>query len=170
MSDQVPTPAEFPPLNKSELALLAKLARALMPTHGADATAAVERVSNQTRNVREIVTVLALDISDESKRAAFMRRAKDAVRTHREARKAAAPEAGGFSNRRTMELTPELMARAEQALAASVGKSAGVLVARYASSTDSSRDFFAQLSLHLRTPSERSMLFAAARAHHATTR
>jgi hypothetical protein len=96
-----------------------------------------------------------------------LRRAKVAVHAHREAKKNTPSTLGGFSNRRNTQLTPELMACAEAALAPAVGVHASVLVARYASSTDSSRDFFDQLALHLRTPKERKMLFKAARRHNA---
>lgn len=170
MSDQrksSPPPSgktELPPLNDSEVALLATFARALLPTHGAAAVEKVKSVANQTRNLREIISLLANDIADESKRSAFVRRAKVAVHAHREARKSAAASGpSGFTNRRTTPLTAELMAKAEEALKPAVGEHAAVLVARYASSTDSSRDFFEQLSTHLRTPAERKSLFKAAR-------
>jgi hypothetical protein len=161
---------ELPPLNDSEVALLATFARALLPSHGAAAVEKVKSVASQTRNLREIISLLAHDIADESKRSAFVRRAKVAVHAHREARKSTASnDPSGFTNRRITPLTPELMAHAEEALKPSVGEHAAVLVARYASSTDSSRDFFEQLSTHLRTPAERKSLFKAARRANAAS-
>jgi hypothetical protein len=155
--------AEPRPLNDGEIALLAELARALLPTHGAQSVDTVKRAADKTRNLREIITLLAHDIADESKRAAFMRRAKVAVHSHREQKRSEPPQPSGFTNRRTTQLTAEMMTSAEEIVAPFLGSQAGILVARYASSTDNSRDFFDQLASHLRTPQERKMLFRAAR-------
>ncbi len=152
-----------PALNNDEISLLAEISKALLPAHGAHAVEIVKRVTEQTRNVREIVQTLAVGIDDAEKRAYFVRRAKLAVEQYRAQKTFLVKSSGANKERRMTPLTPEQMACAEEVVSVTLGKQASVLVARYASSTDNSRDFFEQLSAHLMTTKERTALFKAAR-------
>jgi hypothetical protein len=60
-------------------------------------------------------------------------------------------------------ISPELMQRAETALAAVIGPLAKVLVARYAKSAPSSRQFFESLGGHIRNLEERQAFFQMVR-------
>ena len=152
-----------PALNNDEILLLAEMSKALLPAHGARAVEVVKRVTDQTRNIREIVQTLAVGVHDAEKRAYFVRRAKLAVEKHR-ARKTFFVRGPGVSKERRLKpLSSEQMACAEEVMSVTLGAQASVLVARYASSTDNSRDFFEQLSTHLSTSKERTALFKAAR-------
>ena len=151
------------PLNHDEISLLAEFSKALLPTHGAIAVAAVKQVTDETRNVREIVRQLADGIEDEHKRGLFIRRAKLAVEMHRAQRLSATAELRQSSERRSSPLSAEQMSHAEELLTTTFGPKASVLVARYASSTDNSRDFFEQLATHLTSLKERTAFFKAAR-------
>ena len=69
---------------------------------------------------------------------------------------------GGHQNtggRPATPITSELMQRGEAALAPIIGPLASVLVTRYASVAENSRDFFERLAGHLRTPEERDVFF-----------
>lgn len=162
MTESSPNP-KLRPLNEDEISLLAEFSKALLSTHGATAVEIVKNVTDETRNVREIVRQLADKIGDESKRSLFIRRAKLAVETHRANTLSATQELAKKAERRRSVLTPEQMACAEDALSSTFGPKASILVARYASSTDNSRDFFDQLSTHLTSLKERAALFKAAR-------
>ena len=162
MTDPLSTPSRRP-LNEDEISLLAEFSKALLPTHGVAAVALVKKVTDETRNVREIVRELADSIDDQSKRALFIRRAKLAVETLRDQKLSATQELAKKAERRRSQITAEQMACAEAALLSTFGPKASVLVARYASSTDNSRDFFEQLSTHLTSLKERAALFKAAR-------
>jgi hypothetical protein len=162
MTDPLSTP-KTRPLNEDEISLLAEFSKALLPTHGAAAVGIVKKVTDETRNLRDIVRQLADYIDDETKRALFIRRAKLAVETLRERKLTATQELAKKAERRRSPLTTEQMACAEDALSSTFGPKASVLVARYASSTDNSRDFFDQLSTHLTSLKERTVLFKAAR-------
>lgn len=151
------------PLSDDEISLLAEFSKALLPTHGTGAVAMVKKITDETRNVREIVRQLADSIGDETKRKLFIRRAKLAVETLRERKLSATQELAKKAERRRSALTAEQMACAEDALSSTFGPKASILVARYASSTDNSRDFFDQLSTHLTSLKERAALFRAAR-------
>jgi hypothetical protein len=151
------------PLSDDEISLLAEFSKALLPTHGAAAVGIVKNVTDETRNVRDIVRQLAGYIEDETKRTVFVRRAKLAVETLRERKLTATQELAKKAERRRSALTTEQMACAEDALSSTFGPKASILVARYASSTDNSRDFFEQLSTHLTSLKERAALFKAAR-------
>jgi hypothetical protein len=167
MASSLPSPNERPPnekpLSDDEISLLAEFSKALLPTHGAAAVSIVKKVTDETRSVRDIVRRLAGFIDDETKRALFVRRAKLAVETLRERKLTATQELAKKAERRRSALTTEQMACAEDALSSTFGPKASVLVARYASSTDTSRDFFEQLSTHLTSLKERAALFKAAR-------
>lgn len=162
MTDPLSTP-KTRLLNDDEISLLAEFSKALLPTHGAAAVAIVKKVTDETRNVREIVRRLADNIDDETKRGLFIRRAKLAVETLRDRKLSATQELAKKAERRRSELTAEQMACAEDALSSTFGPKASILVARYASSTDNSRDFFEQLATHLTSLSARTALFKAAR-------
>lgn len=151
------------PLNEDEISLLAEFSKALLSTHGAAAVEIVKNVTDETRNLRDIVRQLASYIEDETKRTLFVRRAKLAVETLRERKLTATQELAKKAERRRSALTTEQMACAEDALSSTFGPKASILVARYASSTDNSRDFFEQLSTHLTSLKERAALFKAAR-------
>ncbi len=157
------TNSALPPLNEDEISLLAEFSKALLPTHGARAVESVKRATDQTRGVRDIVRQLANEIDDETKRTTFVYRAKRAVETLRERKLTATQELAKKAERRRGVLSAEQMACAEDALSSTFGPKASILVARYASSTDNSRDFFEQLSTHLTTLKERTALFRAAR-------
>jgi hypothetical protein len=157
------TNSTLPPLNEDEISLLAEFSKALLPTHGARAVESVKRITDQTRGVRDIVRQLANEIDDETKRSAFIYRAKRAVETLRERKLTATQELAKKAERRRGVLSAEQMACAEDALSSTFGPKASILVARYASSTDNSRDFFEQLATHLTTLKERTALFRAAR-------
>ncbi len=157
------TTSDHPALNSEEISLLAEITKGLLPAHGALAVEVVKRVTDQTRNLREIVQTLAVGIDDAEKRAYFVRRAKLAVEKHRAQKTFFAKSAGASKERRLTPLSSEQMACAEEAVSVTLGAQASVLVARYASSTDNSRDFFEQLSTHLKTTNERTALFKAAR-------
>lgn len=60
-------------------------------------------------------------------------------------------------------ISPELMQRAEVALATVIGPLAKVLVARYAKSAPSSRQFFESLGGHIRNLEERQAFFQMVR-------
>ncbi len=162
MTDPLSNP-KTRPLNDDEISLLAEFSKALLPTHGAAAVGIVKKVTDETRNVREIVRRLADSIDDETKRGLFIRRAKLAVETLRDRKLSATQELARKAERRRSELTAEQMACAEDALSSTFGPKASILVARYASSTDTSRDFFEQLSTHLTSLKDRAALFKAAR-------
>lgn len=162
MTDPLSTP-KMRPLNDDEISLLAEFSKALLPTHGAAAVGIVKKVTDETRNVREIVRQLADSIDDETKRGLFIRRAKLAVETLRDRKLSATQELARKAERRRSALTAEQMACAEDALSSTFGPKASILVARYASSTDTSRDFFEQLSTHLTSLKDRAALFKAAR-------
>ena len=157
------TTPHHPALNNDEIMLLAEISKALLPAHGAHAVEIVNRVTDQTRNIREIVQTLAVGIDDAEKRTYFVRRAKLAVEKHRAQKNFVAKSLGAGRERRLSPLTSEQMACAEVAVSPALGSQAPVLVARYASSTDNSRDFFEQLSTHLPNTTERTELFKAAR-------
>ncbi len=157
------TTPHHPELNNDEISLLAEISKALLPAHGARAVEVVKRVTDQTRNIREIVQTLAVGVNDAEKRAYFMRRAKLAVEKHRAQKTFFASGSGASKERRLKPLTSEQMVCAEEVVSVTLGAQASVLVARYASSTDNSRDFFEQLSTHLPTSKERTALFKAAR-------
>jgi len=162
MTDPLSNP-KTRPLNDDEISLLAEFSKALLPTHGTAAVNIVKKVTDETRNVREIVRRLADSIDDETKRGLFIRRAKLAVETLRDRKLSATQELARKAERRRSALTAEQMACAEDALSSTFGPKASILVARYASSTDNSRDFFDQLSTHLTSPKDRAALFKAAR-------
>lgn len=151
------------PLSDDEISLLAEFSKALLPTHGSAAVGMVKKITDETRNVRDIVRRLADNIDDQSQRSLFIRRAKLAVETLRERKLTATQELARKAERRRSMLTAEQMACAEDALSSTFGPKASILVARYASSTDNSRDFFDQLSTHLTSLKERAALFKAAR-------
>ena len=63
MTDPLSTP-KMRPLNDDEISLLAEFSKALLPTHGAAAVGIVKKVTDGTRNVREIVRQLADSIPE----------------------------------------------------------------------------------------------------------
>jgi len=75
----------------------------------------------------------------------------------------ATPGQDGLSAPAASAISPELMQRAENALAAVIGPLAKVLVARYAKSAPSSRQFFESLGGHIRNLEERQAFFQMVR-------
>ena len=114
--------------------------------------------------------MVAQHIDDLGKRELFLKSAKRILNNlrHAEADKQppAAPVAGqqNTGGRPATPITPELMKRGESALAPIIGPLANVLVSRYASTADNSRDFFERLAGHLRSVEERDTFFASIRA------
>ncbi len=150
-------------LNSDEISLMAEISHALLPAHGARVVEIVKRVTDQTRNVREIVQTLAVGIDDAEKRAYFVRRAKLAVEKYRAQQTFFTRGPGSGKERCLTALTLEQRACAEEIASVSLGAQASDLIARYASSTDNSRDFFEQLATHLATTKARTALYKAAR-------
>ena len=147
-------------------AILAELTRALLPYLGPYSITTVKRASRATNDSSEAIRMVAQHIEDLAKREIFLKNARRIVSAMRQP--PAAPAAklvaavGGHQNtggRPATPITSELMQRGEAALAPIIGPLASVLVTRYASVAENSRDFFERLAGHLRTPEERDVFF-----------
>jgi hypothetical protein len=157
-------------------ALLADVTRALLPFMGPYSITTVKRASRSTVGAKELVKLIATQIDDLPKREQFLRAGKRIVRQHDAAtndglttvsnvsgNKKTTPENIESGARAPAAVTPELLQRAEAALAPIIGPLAGVLVARYGTSANS-REFFDRLATHLRSKEERNSFFDAVRA------
>jgi hypothetical protein len=151
-------------------ATLAELTRALLPYLGPYSITTVKRASRATSDPNEAIRMVAQHIDDLGKRELFLKSAKRILGNlrHTEQEKPAPvmPVAGqqNTGGRPATPITPELMKRGESALAPIIGPLANVLVSRYASTADNSRDFFERLAGHLRSAGERDTFFASIRA------
>ena len=154
------------PANEIDPAILAELTRALLPYLGPYSITTVKRASRAARDSSEAIRMISQHIEDLAKRELFMKNAKRILSTFRPA--SATPSAqpsttvGNQQNtggRPATPITAELMRRGEDALAPIIGPLASVLVARYASASENSRDFFERLAGHLRTSDERNSFF-----------
>jgi len=110
--------------------------------------------------------MVAEHIDDLGKRELFLKSARRIISNLRatEGTISAAPVAQVSSQQNTggrpaTPITPELMQRGEAALAPIIGPLASVLVMRYASAAENSRDFFERLAGHLRSAEERDTFF-----------
>jgi len=156
-----------------DAALLMELTRALLPYLGPYSITTVKRAARSASSAGELVRQIAGHVDDIGKRELFMKSAmrilaeyaasKDAP----QAAKADLPTDGG---RPPSPMTPELLQRGEAALAPIIGPLAGVLVSRYASASQNSREFFERLAGHLRTPEERDSFFMSVRTGSGTWR
>ena len=152
--------------------LLAELARSLLPYLGPSSITTVKRAARSTNDPTELIRQIASHVDDIAKRELFM---KAAVRSLSEyaapGAEAPAAEPAALAGRRPRTpMTPELAQRGEAALAPIIGPLAGVLVSRYASASQNSREFFECLAAHLRTPEERDSFFLCVRTGNGTWR
>lgn len=160
----VPTASEIDP------ATLAELTRALLPYLGPYSITTVKRASRATGDPNEAIRMVAQHIDDLGKRELFLKSAKRILSNlrHADADKPApaAPVAGqqNTGGRPATPITPDLTKRGETALAPIIGPLANVLVSRYASTAENSRDFFERLAGHLRSVEERDTFFASIRS------
>jgi hypothetical protein len=149
-------------------AILAELTRALLPYLGPYSITTVKRASRSTNDVKEAVRMVAQHIDDLGKRELFIKSAKRILSQNiPETARPPAPVRNPQANtggRPATPLTPELIARAEAALAPIIGPLASVLVQRHAPASANSRDFFERLAGHLRSTEERITFFASIRA------
>lgn len=175
MANETPHGQDATP-TKSEVSvgqlLLVELTRALLPYLGPYSITTVKRVARTTSSPTELIRQIACYIDDVAKRELFMKAAVRILSAYaapaaEEVASAPPRSAGG---RPTSPMTPELIQRGEAALAAIIGPLAGVLVSRYASGAENSREFFEQLASHLRTPQERDSFFMSVRATNRTWR
>lgn len=145
-------------------AILAELTRALLPYLGPYSITTVKRASRTTTDVQEMVRMVSQHIDDLGKRELFIKSAKRILNDFRpEQNRQAAPSRTPQVNtggRPATPITPELMRRAEVALASIIGPLASVLVQRYAKISENSRDFFERLAGHLRSTDEREIFFS----------
>jgi hypothetical protein len=154
-------------LTSSEIdpATLAELTRALLPYLGPYSITTVKRASRTTSDPQEAVRMVAAHIEDLGKRELFLKSARRIISNLRPIESAApvvtAPVASqqNTGGRPATPITPELMQRGEAALAPIIGPLASVLVMRYASAAENSRDFFERLAGHLRSAEERDTFF-----------
>jgi hypothetical protein len=150
-------------------ATLAELTRALLPFLGPYSITTVKRASRMTSDPYEAIGLVAAQIDDPGKRELFLKSAQRVLTNLKQAALAkaapAAPATGQHNTggRPPTPITPELMRRGEAALAPIIGPLANVLVSRYASVADNSRDFFERLASHLRTAEERATFFSNVR-------
>jgi hypothetical protein len=142
----------------ADAALLADLSRALLRHMGPEAFMTIEKARRESNRIKEIVLFAANAITDDDAKKTFVDDAKRIVRSYRAAKKEGTITRM-HSTRPVTPVTDELMARAEDALAPIIGPLAGTLVLRYAVATDSSREFFENLSTHLRSKEERTQFF-----------
>lgn len=155
-------------------ALLAELTRALLPYLGPYSITTVKRAARGTDSPADLIRQIANHVDDIGKRELFMKAAKRIVTEYAETRPTAeavtveATAANG--GRPATPVTPELAQRGEAALAPIIGPLAGVLVTRYASASQNSREFFERLAGHLRTPEERDSFFLSVRTGNGTWR
>jgi kynureninase len=141
------------PGRDADAALLADLSRALLPHLGPEAFMTIEKARRESNRVKDIVVYAANALADSDAKKAFVEEAKRIVKSYRAAKKE------GTVAKMHSPVTDELMARAEDALAPIIGPLAGTLVQRYAVATDNSREFFENLSAHLRSKDERLKFF-----------
>ncbi|MBL8523940.1 MAG: hypothetical protein JNN20_09645 [Betaproteobacteria bacterium] len=147
-------------------ATLAELTRALLPYLGPYSITTVKRASRSTNDPQEAVRMVAGHIEDLGKRELFLKSARRIISNIRAAENSVAPAVTApissqqnTGGRPATPITPELMQRGEAALAPIIGPLASVLVMRYASSSENSRDFFERLAGHLRSAEERDSFF-----------
>jgi len=149
-----------------DAALLLELTRVLLPYLGPYSITTVKRAARGTASANELVRQIAGHIDDIGKRELFMRSAMRILSEYA-AGKSAVPAAQEVpppdGGRPPSPMTPELLQRGEAALAPIIGPLAGVLVTRYASASQNSREFFERLAAHLRTPEERDSFFMSVR-------
>ena len=149
-------------------AILAELTRALLPYLGPYSITTVKRASRNTNDATEAVRMVAQHIDDLGKRELFIKSARRILsQALPETSLPPAPSRSPQANtggRPATPLTPELIARAEGALAPIIGPLASVLVQRHAPASANSRDFFERLAGHLRSTEERLAFFASIRA------
>jgi hypothetical protein len=147
-------------------ATLAELTRALLPYLGPYSITTVKRASRTTGDAQEAVRMVAEHIDDLGKRELFLKSARRIISNLRATESvtpaASATQVSSQQNtggRPATPITPELMQRGEAALAPIIGPLASVLVMRYASAAENSRDFFERLAGHLRSAEERDTFF-----------
>jgi|LakMenEpi03Aug12_release.lakeMendotaPanAssembly.Ray.scaffolds.fasta_scaffold723870_2 hypothetical protein len=150
--------------------LLADLTRSLLPYLGSYSITTVKRAARTTTNPTELIRQVASHIDDIAKREVFMVSAMRILSEY----SATVMEASASERATTVEarpassITPEVVQRGEAALAPIIGPLAGVLVSRYASVSQNSREFFERLAAHLRTPEERDSFFMSVRTSNGT--
>jgi hypothetical protein len=156
--------------------LLADLTRALLPFLGPYSITTVKRAARGSEDTNELLRNVANHIDDVAKREVFMKAGKRIVTDYMD-ELANAPDASLTTDAATAEaarattpITAELAQRGEAALAPIIGPLAGVLVSRYASASQNSREFFDRLAGHLRTPEERDSFFLSVRTGNGTWR
>lgn len=145
-------------------AILAELTRALLPYLGPYSITTVKRASRSTTDAQEAVRMVAQHIDDLGKRELFIKSAKRILsQASPEQPRPSAPSRNPQANtggRPATPITPQLVVRAEAALAPIIGPLAGVLVHRYSKASENSRDFFERLAGHLRSQEERETFFS----------
>ncbi|MEQ1515040.1 MAG: hypothetical protein ABL931_00965 [Usitatibacteraceae bacterium] len=148
-------------------AILAELTRALLPYLGPYSITTVKRASRSTTDVHEAVRMVAQHIDDLGKRDLFVKSAKRILnQPPPEQPRPTAPSRNPQANtggRPATPITPQLIVRAETALAPIIGPLASVLVQRYSKASENSRDFFERLAGHLRSAEEREVFFTSIR-------
>ena len=111
--------------------------------------------------------MVAQHIDDLGKRENFIKSAKRILsQASAEQPRPSAPSRNPQANtggRPATPITPQLIVRAEAALAPIIGPLAGVLVHRYSKASENSRDFFERLAGHLRSAEERETFFSSIR-------
>jgi hypothetical protein len=152
--------------------LLAELTRSLLPYLGPYSITTVKRAARTTTNPTELIRQIASHVDDIAKRELFMKAAMRILSEYSAPvlGAPAAEHAAPAGARPPSPMTPELVQRGEAALAPIIGPLAGVLVSRYASASQNSREFFERLAAHLRTPEERDSFFMSVRTGNGTWR
>jgi hypothetical protein len=159
--------ANTQPAHGLDPALLADLTRALLPYLGPYSITTVKRAARSTNDPHNLVRQVATHLDDIAKREMFMKSAMRILADYVDSEPAAvADDADAQADpaaRMSGPMTPELLQRGQAALAPLIGPLAGVLVSRYARSSQNSREFFDRLAGHLRTPEERDRFFLSVR-------
>jgi hypothetical protein len=152
--------------------LLAELTRSLLPHLGPYSIATVKRAARTTTNPTELIRQIAGHVDEIAKRELFMKAAMRILSEYAApgVDAPAAEPATPAGWRPPSPMTPELIQRGEAALAPIIGPLAGVLVSRYASASQNSREFFERLAAHLRTPEERDSFYMSVRTGNGTWR
>ena len=152
---------------------LAEITRAALPYLGPYSITAVKRASKGCNDLQILCDMVASQITEPDKRQRFAEIATRLVYKLKDPKGYAAALAAGkinLGNASTTggcppsSITPELMQRGEKALAHIIGPLARVLVARYAKTSENSRQFFDLLAGHIRNPEERQAFFEIVRS------